>query len=123
MTVHNGGSLPTFPWSHTSGAHFKANPDVVKSAPGKSTCQGRWVKMGKLTTSLGDTDTTTYLAELQSLTYNQSLVPLLSQHPGSTDKEKSSLISTFDRGATSSGTRTTASKDPGELSSCPHYFF
>ncbi|KAK1438592.1 hypothetical protein QVD17_04401 [Tagetes erecta] len=110
--VHNGGSLPTFSWSHTSGAHFKANPDVVKSAPSKSTCQGRWVKMGKLTTTLGDTDTTTYLVELQSLTYNQSLVPVLSQHPRSTEKEKSSLISTFDRGAMSSGTRTTASKDP-----------
>ncbi|PWA75485.1 hypothetical protein CTI12_AA241530 [Artemisia annua] len=35
--VQNGGSLPTFPWSHVSG--FKANPDVVKSTPNKSSCR------------------------------------------------------------------------------------
>nr|GEV87903.1 hypothetical protein [Tanacetum cinerariifolium] len=35
--VQNGGSLPTFPWSHVSG--FKANPDLVKSTPSKSSCQ------------------------------------------------------------------------------------
>ncbi|KAI3812900.1 hypothetical protein L1987_17613 [Smallanthus sonchifolius] len=110
--VHNGGSLPSFPWSHISGGHFKANPDVVKSTPSKSTCQGRWVKMGKSTTSLGDIDTTTYLADFQHLTYNQSLVPVQSQQPGSTGKEKSPLISTLDREVTPSGTSTTASKNP-----------
>ncbi|KAI7741982.1 hypothetical protein M8C21_008695 [Ambrosia artemisiifolia] len=109
--AHNGGSLPTFPWSHVSGGHFKANPDVVKSAPSKSTCQGRWVKMGKSITSLWDTGTTSYLAEFQYLTYNQSLVPLQSQQLGSAEKEKPSLISTFDQEATLSGTRTTTSKN------------
>ncbi|KAK9053116.1 hypothetical protein SSX86_029746 [Deinandra increscens subsp. villosa] len=110
--VHNGGSLPTFPWSHVSGGHFKANPDVVKSAPSKSTCQGRWVKMGKSTASLGDTGSTTFLADFHDLTYNQSLVPLQSQQPGSTEKEKSPLIPTPDQELTPSGTRTTASKNP-----------
>lgn len=107
--VHNGGSLPTFPWSHVSGGHFKANPDVIKSTPSKSICQGRWVKM-RNSTVLGET--TTYLADLESLTYNQSLVPLGSQQPKSTEKEKSPLISTVDQGETPSGTRTTASKSP-----------
>ncbi|PWA91016.1 hypothetical protein CTI12_AA095290 [Artemisia annua] len=37
--VQNGGSLPTFPWSHVSG--FKANPDVVKSTPNKNSCRGK----------------------------------------------------------------------------------
>ncbi|XP_076929210.1 uncharacterized protein LOC143593475 [Bidens hawaiensis] len=110
--VHNGGSLPTFSWSHVSGGHFKVNPDLVKSTPSKSTCQSRWVKMGKSTTSLGVT--TTYLEDFQSLTYNQSLVPLKSQLPGSTQKEKSPLVSTSDRVVTAapSGPHTTASKTP-----------
>ncbi|XP_024994593.1 uncharacterized protein LOC112527960 isoform X1 [Cynara cardunculus var. scolymus] len=111
--VHNGGTLPTFPWSHVSGGHFKANPDVVKSTPSKSTCQGRWVRMRNSTTSLGDT--TTYLADFESLTYNQSLVPLGCQQPGPIEKEKSPLPSisdiTFDGGLTPSGSRTT-SKSP-----------
>ncbi|XP_076898701.1 uncharacterized protein LOC143552329 [Bidens hawaiensis] len=112
LKVHNGGSLPTFPWSHVSGGHFKANLDVVKSTPSKSTCQGRWVKMGKSTTSLWDTNATAYLKDFQSLTYNQSLVPLQSQQPRSTVK--------VDQEVTPSGTRTTASKgeqhSPGVLS-------
>ncbi|KVH95401.1 hypothetical protein Ccrd_002562 [Cynara cardunculus var. scolymus] len=111
--IHNGGTLPTFPWSHVSGGHFKANPDVVKSTPSKSTCQGRWVRMRNSTTSLGDT--TTYLADFESLTYNQSLVPLGCQQPGPIEKEKSPLPSisdiTFDGGLTPSGSRTT-SKSP-----------
>ncbi|KAL8200941.1 hypothetical protein R6Q57_012280 [Mikania cordata] len=110
--VHNGGSLPTFPWSHISGGHFKANPDVVKSTPSKSTCQGRWVKMGKSPNSVGDTNTTSYLADFQDLTFNQSLVPLQSQQPGPTEKEKSPLIPILDREVTPSGARTTASKHP-----------
>nr|XP_043607791.1 uncharacterized protein LOC122579647 isoform X2 [Erigeron canadensis] len=113
--VQNGGSLPTFPWSHVSGRDFKANPDMVKSTPSKSSCQGRWVRMGKSSTSLGDTTTaTTYLADFQSLTYNQSLVPLGLQQSVPTEKDKSPLLSisntTIDRGITSSDARTTASK-------------
>lgn len=48
MAVQNGGSLPTFPWSHVSG--FKANPDVVTSTPNKSSCQGKWFRMRKSAT-------------------------------------------------------------------------
>ncbi|KAM0015558.1 hypothetical protein Hdeb2414_s0032g00712101 [Helianthus debilis subsp. tardiflorus] len=99
LLVTSGGSLPTFPWSHVSGGHFKVNPDAVKSTPSKSMCQGRWIKMGKLIMSLGDA--TTYLADFQSLTYNPSLVPLGSQQPGPTENDKSLLLSTFDRGVLS----------------------
>lgn len=107
--VQNGGSLPTFPWSHISGGHFKANPDVVKSTPSKMTCQGRWAKMGTTSTSKGDTDI--YLKDFKCLTYNQNLVPLGRQWP---ENEKSSLPSTsnatFDRGGDL--TNTMASKNP-----------
>lgn len=103
--VQNGGSLPTFPWSHISGGHFKANPDVVKSTPSKSTCQGRWAKMGKTNTSLGDTTTTkTYLADFESLSYNENLVPLGRKWTGPTENEKSQPPST---------SNATASKNPG----------
>lgn len=109
--VQNGGSLPTFPWSHISGGHFKANPDVVKSTPSKSTCQGRWAKMVKTNTDTSLRDTTTsYLSDFETLTYNQNLVPLGRQW-GPTENEKSQLPSssnaTFDRGAL-----TVASKSP-----------
>lgn len=114
--VQNGGSLPTFPWSHVSG--FKANPDVVKSTPNKSSCQGKWFRMPKSTTSSGDT--TSYLEDFQSLTYNKSLVPLECQQPGPTENEKSLMPSvsnaTFDREVTPSGTRTSSSKSPVEPS-------
>lgn len=92
--VQNGGSLPTFPWSHISGGHFKTNSDVVKSTPSKTTCQGRWAKMGPTTTtttSLGDK--TTYLTDFECLTYNQNLVPLGRQWPGPTETEKPQLPS------------------------------
>lgn len=115
MAVQNGGSLPAFPWSHISGRDFKANPDMVKSTPSKTSCQGRWVRMGKSTTSSLEDKSTTYLADFQSLTYNQNLVPLSCQQPVPTQKEKSSHTS-FDR---PSGTRTSASKLPGQLSSFP----
>ncbi|KAL4570733.1 hypothetical protein LXL04_026394 [Taraxacum kok-saghyz] len=82
--VQNGGSLPTFPWSHISGGHFKANPDMAKSTPSKNTCQGRWAKMGNKFTS-GGKSKTCYLKDFEGLTYDESLVPLT----GPTENEKS----------------------------------
>ncbi|XP_071705312.1 uncharacterized protein [Rutidosis leptorrhynchoides] len=93
LKVQSGGSLPTFPWSHVSGRDIKANPDVVLSTPtSKSSCQcqGRWVRIRqKLTDSLWETTTSSYLADFKSLTYNQSLVPLEFQRPGPIEKDKS----------------------------------
>ncbi|XP_071693769.1 uncharacterized protein [Rutidosis leptorrhynchoides] len=112
--VQNGGSLPMFPWSHVSGRDLKSNPDVVKSTPSKSSCQGRWVRIRKSTATLWEATATSYLADFQSLTYNQSLVPLVSQRANPIEKEISPTPSisntSSDRGVTPFDTGATVSK-------------
>uniref|UniRef100_A0A2N9GV41 Uncharacterized protein n=1 Tax=Fagus sylvatica TaxID=28930 RepID=A0A2N9GV41_FAGSY len=65
-------SLPPFPWSHSSSGHCRTNSDAIKLTTTKSTCQGRWVRIGNVSSSLIATD---FLTNLESLTYDQSLVP------------------------------------------------
>lgn len=67
-------SLPPFPWSHTSSGHCRTSSDVVKLSTSKSTCQGRWQSIGKNVTSSLDIATCNF-TDLESLTYDQSLVP------------------------------------------------
>lgn len=67
-------SLPPFPWSHTSSGHCRASSDVVKLSTSKGTCQGRWQRIGKNITNALDI-TTSNLTDLESLTYDQNLVP------------------------------------------------
>lgn len=68
--------LPPFPWSHAFNGHCRTNSDAVKLLTSRSTCQGRWARIPTSTTSLG-TSTDCY-TNLESLTYNQSLVPVSS---------------------------------------------
>ncbi|GKV23193.1 hypothetical protein SLEP1_g32953 [Rubroshorea leprosula] len=73
-------SLPPFPWSHTSNGHCRTNSDVVKCLTSRTTCQGRWVKIAKAASSPGSG---TYSStDLESLTYDQSMVPLRSKSGG-----------------------------------------
>ncbi|EEF51256.1 conserved hypothetical protein [Ricinus communis] len=46
-------SLPPFPWSHTFGGNCRTNSDANKLLTSRSTCQGRWVKLGNTFNSLG----------------------------------------------------------------------
>ncbi|XP_062074450.1 uncharacterized protein LOC133778510 isoform X2 [Humulus lupulus] len=67
-------SLPPFQWSHTSSGHCRTSSDVVKLSTSKGTCQGRWLKIGKeIKSSFGIV--TSKFTDLESLTYDQSLVP------------------------------------------------
>lgn len=68
--------LPPFPWSHAFNGHCRTNSDAVKLLTSRSTCQGQWARIPTSTTSLG-TSTDCY-TNLESLTYNQSLVPVSS---------------------------------------------
>ncbi|KAI3706972.1 hypothetical protein L6452_25095 [Arctium lappa] len=113
--VYSRGSLPTFYWSHISGVHFKTNPDVVKLTPNKSTCHDRWVKIGNSAFSFGDT--TTSLADLESLVYNQSLVPFACQQPGPSETSTLPLVTdiTFEQGVRPSGVCMIASSTSGKL--------
>ncbi|KAJ9173663.1 hypothetical protein P3X46_016776 [Hevea brasiliensis] len=66
-------SLPQFPWSHTFSGHCRTNSDAVKLLTSRSTCQGRWVKMGYAFSSLGSTSN--YFTNLESFAYDETLVP------------------------------------------------
>ncbi|GAB2296761.1 hypothetical protein Dimus_030867 [Dionaea muscipula] len=66
-------SLPQFPWSHGYNGHCKSNADASKFAC-KSVCQGRWVRIANTSSFFGGG--TDRLADLGSLSYDPSLVPL-----------------------------------------------
>ncbi|XP_011022608.1 PREDICTED: uncharacterized protein LOC105124328 isoform X3 [Populus euphratica] len=67
-------SLPAFPWSHTfSGQHSRTNSDNVKCSPSRSTCQGRWVRIGDSFSSPGCASDS--LTNLESCAYDETLVP------------------------------------------------
>ncbi|KAG2677157.1 hypothetical protein I3760_12G086000 [Carya illinoinensis] len=107
-------SLPPFPWSHTFSGHCRNNSDAIKSATTRSTCQGRWVMIGNV--SSFPRTTTDFLASIESLTYDQSLVP-----PGLSSENKISPLTSVrlpwsDRDSLSSATYLKAShifRDPG----------
>ncbi|TXG50580.1 hypothetical protein EZV62_023104 [Acer yangbiense] len=65
-------SLPQFPWSHTFNGHCRTNSDAVKLLT-RSTCQGRWDRIESSAISHGTS--TDCFTNLESLTYDQGLVP------------------------------------------------
>ncbi|CAL8157367.1 unnamed protein product [Prunus armeniaca] len=72
--ISRRASLPPFPWSHTSNGHCRTSSDAAKLSTSKGTCQGRWQRIGKnIVSSLGAV--TNNFTDLESLTYDQSLVP------------------------------------------------
>ncbi|KAM5572343.1 hypothetical protein ABKV19_012423 [Rosa sericea] len=67
-------SLPPFPWSNTSSWHCRSSSDTAKLSTSRGSCQGRWLKIERNTvTSLGIA--TSNFTDLESMTYDQSLVP------------------------------------------------
>lgn len=71
--ISHRANLPPFPWAHTFSGHCKTNSDAVKLSTSRSTCQGRWQRIGSTAGSLGDV--TDCFKDLESFTYDQSLVP------------------------------------------------
>ncbi|CAK7335615.1 unnamed protein product [Dovyalis caffra] len=66
-------SLPAFPWSHTFSGHSRTNSDAVKCLSSRSTCQGRWVRIGDSFNSPGSASDC--FTNLESLAYDETLVP------------------------------------------------
>ncbi|XP_047323833.1 uncharacterized protein LOC124927466 isoform X2 [Impatiens glandulifera] len=67
--------LPPFPWSNVNGSHCKST-DTNKPSSSKTSCQGRWVKMG----DASNTEITAgFLKDFESLAFDSSLVPLVSR--------------------------------------------
>ncbi|CAH8384348.1 unnamed protein product [Eruca vesicaria subsp. sativa] len=67
------GGLPYFPWSQAYNASSRTNSEAAKLLTGKTLCQGRWLRIAD--TSISSNESITDLsANLDSLTFNQSLV-------------------------------------------------
>ncbi|KAL0794008.1 hypothetical protein Bca101_065385 [Brassica carinata] len=69
---HRGG-LPHFPWSQAYNASSRTNSEAAKLLTGKTLCQGRWLRIAETTISSHES-ITNHFANLDSLTFNQSLV-------------------------------------------------
>ncbi|KAL5551856.1 hypothetical protein UlMin_002032 [Ulmus minor] len=67
-------NLPPFPWSHSSSGSGRNCSDAVKLSTTRSTCEGRWVKVGKNFTSSPGSATSNFM-DLELLAYDHSLVP------------------------------------------------
>ncbi|XP_061352861.1 uncharacterized protein LOC133297699 [Gastrolobium bilobum] len=66
-------NLPSFAWAHAFGGHYRVNSDAVKLSTSRSTCQGKWARIGVITSST-DIDCGCF-TNLDSFSYDQSLVP------------------------------------------------
>lgn len=66
-------SLPPFPWSHIFSGNCKNNSDAIKLSTSRSTCQGRWLRIGNVCSC--QRIATDFLVKIESLTYDQNLVP------------------------------------------------
>lgn len=121
--ISHRDSLPPFSWSHNYGGHYKSSADAIKSSAGKTTCQSRWIKIGNTNTSLkGRSD---FLADLESLTYDHSLVPLEGLKNGPVENKIAPFASAsfpwFELGSSSSATCSIALKLPPESDSSLKY--
>ncbi|XP_061337879.1 uncharacterized protein LOC133284793 [Gastrolobium bilobum] len=99
-------SLPAFPWSHAFGGHSRTNSDTVKLSTSRSTCQGKWARIGLIASS-ADIDRSCF-TDLDSFSYDQSLVP----SSGCSDKQNfQSLFPNLPFHQLDSSSSVTCSKD------------
>ncbi|KAL8088898.1 hypothetical protein AgCh_038603 [Apium graveolens] len=87
------GCLPPFSWSNAYSGHCKPNIDAVKLSTSRSTCQGRWAKIE--TTFNFPGTTSSFLSELESLEYDDSIVPVECQSllPAAKEKDRPGSVS------------------------------
>ncbi|XP_008795013.2 uncharacterized protein LOC103710877 isoform X2 [Phoenix dactylifera] len=74
MTTFCHASLPPFPWSFCHPGACKPSVDVGKLPSTKSTSQGKWVRIGSNSTSLGDDQSCFSEMELKSFNHNEDMV-------------------------------------------------
>jgi len=117
--ISQRASLSPFPWSHNSGVHCKASADAIKLSVSRTTCQGKWVKIGNTSNSLeGGAG---FLADLESLTKDNSLVALKGPKCGPSESEIAPATSVsfpcFELGSSSSAAQSISSQLPPESGS------
>ncbi|XP_022942381.1 uncharacterized protein LOC111447442 isoform X1 [Cucurbita moschata] len=66
--------LQPFPWSHSFNGHSKANSDSSKFSANRTTCTGRWWRVGNFA-NIPTATADCFTKNLESLTFNQSLFP------------------------------------------------
>ncbi|KAA0044850.1 hypothetical protein IC582_016967 [Cucumis melo] len=76
--------LQPFPWSHSFNGHSKANSDSSKLSANRTTCPGRWWRVGNFS-NIPCAATDCFTKDLESLTFNQSLFPSTMRVVGSKD--------------------------------------
>ncbi|KAL8138780.1 hypothetical protein V2J09_004781 [Rumex salicifolius] len=110
-------TLSSFSWSHNHHGHNKSNSDSVKVSS-RSSCQGRWARIRNSSSFFGGGAQS--FADLDSLTYDHSLVPsgsvkyILPQTEHTASKVSSSITS---EQATCSLICSTSSPSPPSLQS------
>ncbi|XP_017237051.1 uncharacterized protein LOC108210257 isoform X3 [Daucus carota subsp. sativus] len=115
--VNQRGCLPPFSWSNAYSGHCKSNVDPVKLSTSRSTCQSRWAK---IETTFPSPDTTSgFLTELESLRYDDSIVPVEYQSLAPVVKEKNQpeSVSLTGQGLIKCTVAPQASRDSSGLSS------
>ncbi|XP_010915772.1 uncharacterized protein [Elaeis guineensis] len=74
MTTFCHASLPPFPWSFCHTGACKPSVDVGKLSSMKSTSQGKWVRIGSDSTSLGDDQSCFSEMELKSFNHTEDTI-------------------------------------------------
>lgn len=107
--------LVPFPWSHGFSGNHKSGPDAAKLSTSRTTCQAKWARMKN--TSTPQEGCPSFAVDLQSLTYDHSLVPSGSQPSGHPESGNQILHSSGGQnmGPTESGNQSLA----GGQTSCP----
>lgn len=95
------GGLPHFPWSQAYNASSRTNSEAAKLLTGKTLCQGRWLRIAETTMSSHES-ITNHFTNLDSLTFNQSLVLPVQKQTGAGTKTTScqcteASVSTFQK--------------------------
>ncbi|XP_010545377.1 PREDICTED: uncharacterized protein LOC104817764 isoform X2 [Tarenaya hassleriana] len=67
--------LPHFPWSHSFNGNCRTNSEAAKLLVSRTLCQGCWLRIANNTSS--PRNVTDSFTNLDSFTFNQSLVPSL----------------------------------------------
>lgn len=99
-------SLPSFPWSHAFGGNCRTSSDTPKLSTSRSTCQGKWARIGLIASST-DIDRSSF-TNFDSFSYDQSLVP---PSGNSENKAFQSLLANLPFRRLDSSSPVTCSKD------------
>ncbi|KAL0330017.1 UNVERIFIED_CONTAM: hypothetical protein Sradi_4988400 [Sesamum radiatum] len=110
-TLFQQTGLPSFPWSHSFSGHSKLGADSVKLSTSRTMCNARWFKVKSSSTPQKDPVSSVW--DIESLTFDQNLVPKVNLTSGSPENQTASV----ERVLSSSGASST-SRVPEELEKC-----